>query len=572
MKKIICNVLVIVCSLSLFMLVSDCTCVNNALGAEFEFPEDLLSQTVEWEKCELFENQKRLRKAECADITVPLFWESPERGSMTIRVKRLKALFKAERQMWLLEGGPGFAGTFTFPEFMVPFARLDRRTDLYTLDHRGTGYSDRLGCPEQEAEDSEEGREISDNEWDSCIDHLNDSYNLDAFTVTNVAKDVGFLVELLQEENKEIFVMGSSYGSYWAHRYAQIFPDQAAGVILDSIDPPLNNGIDQFDILGNDVVKDFFDKCKADEFCNSKFAGDPWEEATNTFEKFKNGHCEEASEGGLTPEFLQTIAFGALDYWHLRIVLPAFYYRLERCNEKDVSAINNLLNIFLSIITGESTGAEGNSIPRTLSFPLMYHIGLSEEINENPISAEEMLEIDKTLLASSHNAYKFLQLLEKWPVYKTDDYYRKWASPNVPILMINGTLDQRTPIDMASIVKEYLTGPNQYFIEVPNANHGVVFYNNLSAPVKNIFAPGCGMQILLDYIKDPLAEPDTSCLDDLMQIDFHGNPLLALLLFGTWDIWENGITTGLSDNQIILMKEETEKIKHDLRQRWPRLR
>ena len=74
---------------------------------------------------------------------------------------------------------------------------------------------------------------------------------------------------------------------------------------------------------------------------------------------------------------------------------------------------------------------------------------------------------------------------------------------------------------------------------------------------------------MVNYMEDPFVEPDTSCLDDLMPVDFHGNPLLALLLFGTWDIWENGITTDLSDNQIILMKEEAEKIKHDLRKRWP---
>ena len=42
MKKIICTALVIVCSLSLFVLLSDCIFENNAFGAEFEFPEDLL--------------------------------------------------------------------------------------------------------------------------------------------------------------------------------------------------------------------------------------------------------------------------------------------------------------------------------------------------------------------------------------------------------------------------------------------------------------------------------------------------------------------------------------------------
>jgi len=112
MKKFICSV-VIVFSLSLIVLVLDCTCENNAFSAEIEFPEELLSQTVEWETCELNEEQKGWRKAECADITVPLFWDNPEGETMTIRVKRLKSLFKATKQLWLLESGPGNAGTYT---------------------------------------------------------------------------------------------------------------------------------------------------------------------------------------------------------------------------------------------------------------------------------------------------------------------------------------------------------------------------------------------------------------------------------------------------------------------------
>ena len=138
--------------------------------------------------------------------------------------------------------------------------------------------------------------------------------------------------------------------------------------------------------------------------------------------------------------------------------------------------------------------------------------------------------------------------------------------------MISGSLDQRTIIEEARIAKDYLNGPNQYFIEIPNGIHAVVFYNKLGAPVKNIFEPGCGIQIMLDYIKNPLTEPDTSCLDNLKPVDFRGNPLLALAFFGTWDLWENGINTNISDDQILLMKEEAKKLIQDLRQRMPRLR
>ena len=150
------------------------------------------------------------------------------------------------------------------------------------------------------------------------------------------------------------------------------------------------------------------------------------------------------------------------------------------------------------------------------------------------MSAEEAKEIDASLVATEHSVATGLALLEEgWPTCDTDDYYRKWASPDVPILMLNGTLDRLTPIDMANIVRENLTGPHQYFVEAPNVNHVVI----MSSPVKNIFAPNCGMQIVIDYINEPLTRPDISCLENLRPINFRGNPFMSLLVFGAWNLW-----------------------------------
>ena len=530
MRKTIFNALIIVCSLILTILILDCTIKNKAFGAEneaFQIPKKYLSQTPEWEKCELVEGKKGLREAECVDITVPLYWNDPEGETIKIHVKRFKALLNATKQMWLLAGGPGEAGTAILPLFIKKIAQLDWRTDFYTLDHRGTGNSNRLGCPDQEADGSDEGIWLTESEGAACIDYLETNYNnLDAFTVTQAAKDVVFLVELLKVDNKEIFVYGRSYGTYWAHRYAQIAPlDQADGIILDSVLPPVVE-MDQTDINANYVAKDLFDICKEDKFCRMKMGDDPWEKADGILTKFKDGHCPEVVENGFTREHLQLYGARALDYWDLRILLPAFYYRIGRCSEQDVRAFKWFSNIFLSLMPSPNT--------RSFSDVLRQHIGLSELIGDNPMPPEVMKEIDATLVATEHLATTGLALLDKgWPTYPTDEYYKQWVSPDVPILMLNGTLDRLTTIDMASRARDNLTGPHQYFVEFPNVCHVVTE----SSPVTNIFAPHCGMQIMLDYMEDPLTHPDTSCIDDLAPINFRGNPWMALQVFGTLDIW-----------------------------------
>jgi pimeloyl-ACP methyl ester carboxylesterase len=252
-------------------------------------------------------------------------------------------------------------------------------------------------------------------------------------------------------------------------------------------------------------------------------------------------------------------------YPYLRVVLPAIYYRLDRCSTEDVSAFKHFLDNVVPLLYPE----EVPFAARQGSWALFYHLGLSELMSDNPMSYEEMKEIDKTLLASMHWSLKTLQLLEKgWPTYETDMYYRQWASQEVPILMLNGTLDPMIPIDVARIAKQNLTGPNQYLIEVPNATHGVTF----NSPVENILAPDCGMQIVLDYMEDPLEKPDPPCLNNPAQINFRGNPLVAKLLFGVWDLWENDGNASLTNNQSSPTEEEVEEILHDLRQRPPGLR
>ena len=180
---------------------------------------------------------------------------------------------------------------------------------------------------------------------------------------------------------------------------------------------------------------------------------------------------------------------------------------------------------------------------------------------------EDLKDLDETLLASSHISYRIFEFSEEWPIYESDEFFHKWASEDVPILMLNGTLDLQTPLEIAMNARENLSGPHQYFIEVPYANHGVVS----SSPVKTLFAHDCGMQIMLDYMKDPTIEPDTSCLADLKPVDFHGNPLIALYVMGTLNIWGNigggNESMKLKNNNSSLTEEQKETIIHI--PKWP---
>ena len=55
----------------------------------------------------------------------------------------------------------------------------------------------------------------------------------------------------------------------------------------------------------------------------------------------------------------------------------------------------------------------------------------------------------------------------------------------------------------------------------------------------------CGMQILLSYVRAPNQQPDTSCLDHLLPVDFagYGDRFGVETELGTTELWENTVGT-----------------------------
>lgn len=497
--------------------------------SDFNIPIDFLTQDVDWVACPLNEDSLE-GDGECADIEVPLFWDDPKEENISLRIKRLK-VDGAKRQLWLLSGGPGYSGTVSYGQWMnsqgpdsIP------ETDFYALDHRGTGRSTRMGCPNQEAEDSEFGVAVSQDEYADCADYyLREGFAPEAFNVTQAAIDVGAVAELLKENEKELFVMGVSYGTYWAHRYTQLFPLQPVGVIFDSVAPSDRTFFDLYDIEADVTMKTVMDLCAEDPVCGEKLGEDPYQVSLDALNAFRNGSCPELSEDfGITPEHLQMLGANIARNWYGRVMVPAIFHRLERCEPDDVRIIYNALVVLMG--TKPPTASD-----RMYSTLLADNISISEMISPDAKTAAQMTELYLDMLVSSRVAYNVLTKIGLWPAYDHDQYVYEWAAPEVPILMLNGGLDMQTPIDMAQRAGEMLTGENQFFIEIPFGNHGVT----RQSPVMTEDAEHCGTQILLSYLDDPQAEPDISCLNDLEEPDFAGYPEYTEYYFNSPDMWEN---------------------------------
>ncbi len=500
------------------------------------FPFDDI--VVSWETCSLFEGLNDGR-AECAAVEMPFDWFEPGEKTFTVGVKRLLSNHQpSEAQLWLLHGGPGGSGTIGLTYFMDSIQGLYPELDVYTLDPRGAGYSEYLGCPDQEDAHSSNGDYIDSGELDDCIEYLTQTYgdDLAVFNTTNPAIDLAALIDRTREENKRVIVWGGSGGTFWGQRYLQFFPDQADGMVFEGNVPPA------FSLVFQDEYADFATSeilrlCSEDAFCSAKLP-DPEGTMRELWRKMdEENHC---AETGYTSLLTKQVIDQLVYYWPYHDMVPALIYRLDRCNADDAEAVVNLFYAIFGGGKGAGVKADDWSIDQ-LSFSdvLFFNETFSElwdypEFSSNDDLLAYLDEVYLDTLIGYGKGYDRNDYYLEWPRY-TDPYDDTWPVTNVPMLVLQGRLDPATPYDLALELRDNYTAPHQHFVEFAYAAHNVTGGTPLSNDEN---AEHCSDRLFVDFMRDPQAELDLLCVDQVMPPDFEGLAY-APYFFGTPDYWEN---------------------------------
>jgi pimeloyl-ACP methyl ester carboxylesterase len=485
-----------------------------------------------WEPCPLYLDQPDGIQAECAVLDVPLRWAEPDGETIGIFVQRLRGTADTIRgQVWLLEGGPGGSGA-DWDSFMEALRSLDPTLDYYAVDHRGVGRSARLGCP-QEEENTAGGTSIAPVETEGCRDALLAQWGdgLAEFSTTAAARDLGALIDAGAQPGQVAFVIGVSYGTYWAHRYLQLFPQQSQGVVLDSIAPPGESFV-HYDTDFNAVGQDLLELCGADPLCSSKLGADPWAALVDLSAALEGGHCPQlTATWGLDAETLPSVLSMLLLSPDTRTYIPAIVHRYARCEAADIDAIEQLLGVLFG---GPATESYYDQLYSTALF---YNVSFGElwpNPGMHPTDAE--IEADAaTVYIGGGLAPSLHAIQDVWPAYPDDEWVDAWAAPVSPVLMLNGDLDPQTPIWLGELAAEHLAGPTAWFVRVPRAAHAVIG----QTPTPAGETVGCGLEMVLAFLEEPSQKPSTDCLAQIPEESFSGDPELNAYLLGTTDLWEN---------------------------------
>jgi pimeloyl-ACP methyl ester carboxylesterase len=511
----------------------------------------------------LLENGWTPMKAQCAYVPLPASrFGEPSNATVNVFVKRLVVATEeasvAPQAVWLLQGGPGGSSDALEPQMILMFQQLRGQFEVYTLDHRGVGRSTRMSCvaPQAETAGSDGGVTITMNEFPACAQEWKQRASRELpnypggstgyMSTTEAALDLADLIQAINvAQAQSTHVYGISYGTFWGARFMQVKPEslEVKSLILDGVvsqQGPARTSIDQWDFYMNQVGIDMFRLyCNEGTYCYGKLkgllpAGTPIEQfPAMLFERlYHNNTCKGVTSTVLPAATLRRILGSILMQQYTRDFIPAFMYRLWRCDaDTDMGALNYFLQIILT---------NSSRIPSCVtlgSSMLQQNIMLSELYNRE-YTTEDMMRIFNTSYFAT-GTYDSGTVAKYWPIYDAPEAFinHTFATSSTPVLLLNGDLDPQTPFAFAETqfqnIQSSGTG-KKYLIKIPYAPH----YTALRSPVNNSKID-CGLQLILQFVQDPSKEPDQFCIQHLQRVHFRGpSEAVNVLTFGVHDIFD----------------------------------
>ncbi|MCB9763479.1 MAG: alpha/beta fold hydrolase [Alphaproteobacteria bacterium] len=480
---------------------------------------------VQWAPCSLVEGEDD-GLAECATTALPLFRDDPDDDrTIDIAAKRLRAGDDPVAQLWLLDGGPGSSGVIRLPGLMARFAEWFPGVEVLTIDHRGTGYSERMGCP-AELRNSPGGTSILNEEMDACIADFQDTLGdrPDAYGTTASAQDVIDLIRGSRIDGVPVYVWGGSYGTYWAQRVLLLAPELLDGVVIEGIFPA--DGTMIYAEANTDAAAHaLFDLCAEDTLCRERLGEDPWGRLREVYAMVDAGHC---TSQGLSSDVV-SIIFAYLMYSRAGMsVIPAATARLERCAPADETA---LVHLYTALF-----GSGGAFDIDSYSMLLQHHVVSSEMWTHPDFDGVDLYgyydDLYAEALVAKQYGYTRADLAARWPAYSDPAHDDVFPETDTPVLMLQGALDPVTAEVWARDLADHLDGPNQHYVVFPSSAH------NVSGDSPTADGTLCGGQIMAAFLEDPTATPDTSCVAETLPVDFDPPSAYADYWFGTTDAWD----------------------------------
>lgn len=323
-------------------------------------------------------------------------------------------------------------------------------------------------------------------------DLLNQGIDLTAYNTVETAADINDLRNVLGYE--EINLYGTSSGTRTILTFMRNHPEGIRSVILDSVYPPQVNLYSTVALSVDRVFSLMFDECAANSECNQKYPnleGTFFQLVDNLNENPANINLSQGPmmvSGDVFMEALYVSFYSAYDI----SLAPG---RIEWAKQ---GVFTGMMPWFESLVSDSYT---------FMAMGFEWSMMCNEEVPFESYELGRQLSADLPYqIADYFDSYYEFTLCKSWQSGQADTVENMAVSSDIPALILTGQYDNVTPPEWSRLAAETLS--NHYLYEFPGLSHGIMRSN------------ACGLEIGLQFIDDPLAEPDSSCIDNMPGLEF----------------------------------------------------
>jgi pimeloyl-ACP methyl ester carboxylesterase len=415
-----------------------------------------------------------------------------------------------------MEGGPGYPSTGSAASYLFMIGSLRRRHDLILMDQRGTGSSGAIDCPGVQdynalGRPGDYAAVVA-----ACARRLGKRAN--AYGSAAVAEDLRAVLRAIRVSKVDLY--GDSYGSYAAQVFAVHYPSFVRDLVLDGT-------YDQrFDPLEPEAVAALrrawdtmcrgFPGCKRDELLHDiasfdrRLARHPIVGVAHD-ESHTRRHIDLTAAA-----FAQLVDDATYSYTFFRD-LPA---ALIAARHRDLVPIERLAaeDVNFNAAGGAPSGYSAGDL-ETVSchdYPTAWDTSSSAARRASELAsavrrlrARVFYPFSKRVWLASLDENELVYGCLRWPRPAVSDppFPPKADFPRIPVLVLDGLLDQATPLGDARRVAA--AWPDATFVRVTNSNHitaQVDFLHCVSVITRRYLATGtagdtsCAERVPAEYV------------------------------------------------------------------------
>lgn len=461
----------------------------------------------------------------CGYLTVPENRQKDARGQQTRNIRlhvaliRHQATVAAPDPIVYLSGGPGSSALASAGALAPLFDAISAERDLILFDQRGIGASKpSLDCPEhlqammliwQSNATVEQGFDLERGALLNCRDRLlAEGVDLAGYTTAANAADVDDLMRALGYD--EWNIVGGSYGARLGLTVLRDFGQEGhiRSAILDSVFPHQANIAVETMPAVTLALQHVFERCAADIACAAEYP-----ELERRFDELLERLDELPIDVDVRNPFNDRLQVYSVDDDQLILIMEDTLLH-QRLIHKIPSAIDSALGdspFDFNLLASEYAQQSVEEFAlRNFSEGMHYSVLCAEEfpyVDMPPIVAPFPALPPSYSDNAAARLKAFEELCHDWGVPPADPIENTVVTSQVPVLILAGAYDPRTPPAWSQASVRTLA--NGFYLEHPAASHGVLSVD------------ACTMQVARRFLVNPTADPLTDCVDDLQEVSFE---------------------------------------------------